>query len=234
MAEFKDANVRDSVNGYLEAIADALCGKEKEAYKGAHDRYRHSLERIAGHVSGGGGVAANQEASSATTATGVADDLNALIMKLKDAGIMEGDAVALTFSTVTDSVEGRADRQFNTGKVSSVAEADGIITITLSEKVSALKDFDGGNGWGVHKWLGIGISAGVSPITGLTYNGEALTADDVAEATQCSLSAGYFVRWVAADLVLAGDNTQKSKGYFTIGGSGLKKTEFTLKIVEPA
>ena len=234
MAEFKDANVRDSVNGYLEAIADALCGKEKEAYKGSHDRYRHSLERIAGHVSGGGGVAANQEASSATTATGVADDLNALIMKLKDAGIMEGDEVSLTFANVTDTISGRENRQSNTNDISSVAVADGIITITLGKKVSALKDFDGGNGWGVHKWLGIGISAGVSPITGLTYNGEALTADDVAEATQCSLSAGYFVRWVAADLVLAGDNTQKSKGYFTIGGSGLKKTEFTLKIVEPA
>lgn len=234
MAEFKDANVRDSVNGYLEAIADSLCGKEETPYKGTHDRYRHSLERIAGHMTGGGGVAANQAASSASTAEGVAADLNALIMKLKDAGVMEGDAVALTFSTVTDSVEGRADRQFNTGKVSSVAEADGVITITLSGKVASLKDFDGGNGWGVHKWLGIGISAGVSPITGLTYNGSALTAEDIAEATQCGLSAGYFVRWVAADLVLKGDETQKSKGKFTLGGSGLKKTTYTLKIVEPS
>ena len=32
-----------------------------------------------------------------------------------------------------------------------------------------------------------------------------MTAEDVTEASQCTLDAGYFVRWVAADLVLAGD-----------------------------
>ena len=161
--------------------------------------------------------------------------LNELITNLKNAGLMVADAFTLTVTKeITDSVAGHADRQYNTGKIASVAEADGVITITLSEKVKDLKDFDGGHGWGVHKWLGIGISAGISPITGLKYNGSQLSAEDVSEATSCGLSAGYFVRWVAADLVLAGNNSQKSKDSFTLWASGYAETEYKLRIVEPS
>ncbi len=63
--------------------------------------------------------------------------------------------------------------------------------ITLSDKVKNLKDFDGLHGWGVHKWLGIGLGVGISPITNLYYNGSAIGDEDVTEATQCNLSAGY-------------------------------------------
>lgn len=49
MAEFKDANTRDSVNDYLERIANALAGEEETPYTGPKDRLRHSLERIAEH-----------------------------------------------------------------------------------------------------------------------------------------------------------------------------------------
>ena len=80
----------------------------------------------------------------------------------------------------------------------------------------------------------IGVSAGVSPITGLKYNGQALTAEDVSEATTCGLSAGYFVRWVAADLVLAGDNSCRSQDHFTLSASGYKDTTYKLRIVEPS
>lgn len=161
--------------------------------------------------------------------------LNSLITKLKNAGLMVGDAFSLTVTKdVTDSVAGHADRQDNTNHISSVAESNGVITITLDKKVSELKDFDGGNGWGVHKWLGIGVNAGISPITGLKYNGKLLTAEDVSEATSCSLGAGYFVRWVAADLVLAGDNTQKSVDSFTLWADGYAETTYKLRIVEPS
>lgn len=176
----------------------------------------------------------NQAASTAADATALKADFNALLIKLKNAGIMEGDSFTVTVTKdVTDSVAGHADRSYNTGKISSVAEEDGVITITLSEKVEDLKDFDGGNGWGVHKWLGIGISAGINPITGLYYNGAALGAEDVAEATSVDLGAGYFVRWVAADLVLAGDNSERSKDTFTLWADGYKETAYKLVIVEP-
>lgn len=190
----------------------------------------------AGAEVSGTGIVPNQAAETpgSDTVAKVRASLNDLLLKLKDAGIMTGDAFALTVAnSVVDSEAGHANRTYNTGKISSVAEADGIITITLSDKVKNLKDFDGGNGWGVHKWLGIAISAGVTPITDLVYNGSALTEADVAEATAVGLSAGYFVRWVATDLVLTGDETQKSTGTFTLKASGKQETAYTLRIVEP-
>lgn len=179
------------------------------------------------------GVLPNMAApASDANAAAVRSSLIGLITAMKDGGLIEGDPFSLTYAAVTGDNE--ADRAFNTSKISSVAIEENVITITLSAKVKDLKDFDGRNGWGVHKWLGIGISAGVNPITGLEYNGGAITAEDVTEATNMGLSAGYFVRWVAADLVLAGDNSQKSKDTFRLWSSGKKQTDYVLKIVEPA
>ena len=170
------------------------------------------------------------------TVAKVRTSLNALITKLKNAGLMVGDAFTMQYAAVTDTVASHADRTYNTGKISSVAvdNDDHIITITLSDKVKNLKDFEAGNGWGKHKWLGIGLGVGISPITSLYYNGSALTDDDVSEATsQCSLDPGYFVRWVAADLVLAGNNTEKSVDNFTLWADGYAETTYKLVIVEP-
>lgn len=190
---------------------------------------------IGGKLTIENGLMPNQEPNEAGTTATLKADLNALLIKLKNAGLMAGDAFSMTVAnSVTDSTAGHADRTYNTGKISSVAENNGVITITLSDKVENLKDFDAKNGWGVHKWLGIAISAGINPITGLKYNGSALTAADVEEATAMSLSAGYFVRWVAADLVLAGNNSEKSKSFFTLEADGYQKTVYQLKIVEPA
>lgn len=47
-------------------------------------------------------------------------------------------------------------------------------------------------------------------------------------------NVGYFVRWVAADLVLAGNNKEKSKDTFTIWADGYQKATYKLKIVEPS
>lgn len=237
MGAIKDGNVHDSAFDYVEIIADAICDGSEE-YDEHSDRMHTALGRIAAHLKDGGkvitgGAVTNQAASEATDVAGAVADLNALILKLKNAGVMEGDALSLTVTkSVNDQFAGHADRQYNTGKISSVAESNGVITITLSDTVANLRDFEAGNGWGTHKWLGIGISAGVSPITGLKYNGTALTSEDVAEATAVGLSAGYFVRWVAADLVLAGDETQKSKGSFTLWADGCKETKYTIKVVE--
>ena len=180
--------------------------------------------------------AANQAASTAADAAALKADFNALLIKLKNAGVMTPDALTLVYAAVTDSTAGHADRQYNTDKISDVTIDNDAhtITITLSVKVSQLKDFQAGGGWGNHKWLGIGLSVGITPITALKYNGESLTAADVEEATYCGLSSGYFVRWVAADLVLAGDNTQKSVNWFDLWADGCANTRYTLTIVEPA
>ena len=214
----------------IDAVAE-LAGKFGVLEEGTGNRLADSLEGLA---ASGVGQAANMNASTAADLTTLKANFNELLVKLKNAGVMVGDEFTMTVTKdVVDSISGRADRQYNTEKISSVTCEDGVITITLSAKVSALKNFEAGNGWGTHKWLGIGISAGINPITGLYYNGTQLTADDVTEATQVGLSAGYFVRWVAADLVLAGDNSQKSKDSFILSADGYQKEKFTLKIVEP-
>ena len=76
--------------------------------------------------------AANQAASTAADVAGLKNDFNALLVKLKNAGLMTGDAFSLTLTgDVNDSFAGHADRQYNTGKISGVELADGEIVITL-------------------------------------------------------------------------------------------------------
>ena len=161
--------------------------------------------------------------------------VNALLLKLKNAGLMVADTFTMQYAPVTDTVAGHTDRQYNTGKISGVAidNDNHVITVTLSEKVEDLKDFDGAHGWGIHKWLGIGLGVGIT-LTDLYYNGSALDAGDISEATACSLGDGYFVRWVAADLVLAGDNTQKSVDSFTLWADGYAETTYRIVIAEPS
>ena len=197
------------------------------------------VTHIGGKIIYDNGLMPNMSTSDvqSDTVAKVRTSLNALITKLKNAGLMVGDAFTMQYAAVTDTVASHADRTYNTGKISSVAvdNDDHIITITLSDKVKNLKDFEAGNGWGKHKWLGIGLGVGISPITSMYYNGSALTDDDVSEATsQCSLDPGYFVRWVAADLVLAGNNTEKSVDNFTLWADGYAETTYKLVIVEPA
>lgn len=178
-----------------------------------------------------GGLMPNQEAESpaSDSAAKVRTSLNALITKLKNAGLMTGDAFNVTVAnSVNDTAAANADRAYNTGKISSVAIEDDVITIILSDKVANLKNFDGGGSWGVYKWLGIAVSAGISPITGLYFNGTQLTEDDVTEATAVGLSAGSFVLWVKADRIIEGASNK-----FTLWADGYEETEYTLAIVEP-
>ena len=181
------------------------------------------VTHIGGKIVYDNGLMPNMSIADVTsdTVAKVRTSLNALITNLKNAGLMIGDAFTMQYAAVTDSVAGHADRSYNTGKISSVAvdNDDHIITITLSDKVKNL--------------LGVGLGVGISPITGLYYNGAALSAEDVTEATQCGLDAGYFVRWVAADLVLAGNNTEKSVDTFTLWADGYAETAYKLVIVEP-
>lgn len=183
----------------------------------------------------GGGLMPNQAAQSGSTAGDAKTSINELLIKLKDAGLMVPDVMTIAVAKCTASADSEhANRAFNTGKVDTVAIADDVITITLASgtKVADLKDFDGGNGWGTHKWLGIGVTAGLT-LTAVEYNGVALTEEDATEAsTAGGLGSNYFVRWVAADLVLAGDETQKSVSKFTLWSSGYGKRTITLKIVE--
>lgn len=173
------------------------------------------------------------ELSEATDVANIVEDFNDLILALKNSGVIAPYEFDITVTkNVVDSITGRADRQYNTNQIKSVSEKDGIITIVLNKTVAELKDFNAGGKWGTHKWLGIGISAGVTPITNLKYNGSYLTNEDIIEATQVGLSSGYFVRWVAADLVLTENNNEPSKNYFTLWANGYGSVKYTIELIE--
>lgn len=173
------------------------------------------------------------ELSEATDVAGIVEDFNDLILALKNSGVVAPYEFDITVTkNVVDSITGRADRQYNTNQIKSVSEKDGIITIVLNKSVAELKDFNAGGKWGTHKWLGIGISVGVTPITNLKYNGSYLTNEDIIEATQVGLGSGYFVRWVAADLALTENNNESSKNYFTLWANGYGSVKYTIKLIE--
>ncbi len=177
-----------------------------------------------------GGIVPNQplEPFEDDTLAKVRNSLNVLLLKLKNSGVMKGDLFNMTVNhSVNDTEAGHANRTYNTSKISDVAISDNVITITLSEKVANLKDFDGGNGWGVHKWMGIGVSAGLA-LPALYFNGTNLTNDDIAEATAMGLDPLYFVLWVKAEKIIQGESNK-----FTLWATGCEETEFTLVIVEP-
>lgn len=63
-----------------------------------------------------------------------------------------------------------------------------------------LKSFDSTNpAQGNGKWIGIDINTGLDTIVGATWNGYALTQDDVNEAASVGLGAGHIVFWAKAE-----------------------------------
>ena len=168
--------------------------------------------------------AINQAASTATTVAGVKDDFNALLLKLKDAGLMTPDAWNVSVSKIpTPSGE---DITANQSKVTAITIEDGVITVAAP--VSELIAFQSSNlAQGTHKWIGMLITTGLADITAVKYNGSQLTAADATEATTVGGSAGDIVMWLKCDEII---NTPK---VFTLWTSGYPEATFTVVITEP-
>lgn len=142
--------------------------------------------------------AANQAASTATTVATLKDDLNAVLVKLKDAGLMTPDEFQVTAALAPTPTEDIVAA--NNGKVSSVTLEDDVISIRVDlEQLTPSASSDPAQG--THKWLCLGIGTGLSSITAVKYNGNPLTDADVADATACGCSAGSFVLYVKAEVV---------------------------------
>ena len=120
-----------------------------------------------------GGKVENQSASTATAVAGLKNDFNALLVKLKDAGIMDPDEWSLSVRlapSLTDEVAAA-----NNAKA-SVVLADGVITVTAD--VDDLEESESSApGQGTHKWIGLGIGTGLPSVTLAKYNGTPLTDD---------------------------------------------------------
>ena len=54
---------------------------------------------------------------------------------------------------------------------------------------------------GTHKWIGLAIATGESDNTTVSYNGTAMTASDIADATSVGAPAGSFVLWIKVNEV---------------------------------
>ena len=176
-------------------------------------------------LDGGSGTAAeNQSASTATAVAGLKNDFNALLTKLKDAGIMTPDEWNITARlapALTDPVAAA-----NNGKTSITFE-DGVLTVTAD--VDELEESESSApGQGTHKWIGLGIGTGLSSVALAKYNGEQLTDADASEATSVGLDQpGEFVLYIRADEVV---DTPKA---ITLKADGYPEVTITIQVVAP-
>ena len=179
--------------------------------------------------------AENFTPKNTNTAADIRSDLNGLITKLKNAGIIIPDSWNLSvLACPTPASMPTSETAANSGH--ATVSIDGTeITITLDCKVSELADANHGETWGTHKWLGFGVRTGLGSIVGVKFTDDTgasatLASADADEATALGLSAGDFVLYIKAEqeAYLSG---QKS---FTLKADGCAETTFTMKIVEPA
>ena len=168
--------------------------------------------------------AINQTASTATTVAGVKDDFNALLLKLKNTGLMVPDAWNVSVANIPTSLG--EDMSANQSKVEFVTIEDNIITVTAP--VDELLAYPSSNpAQGTHKWVGMLITTGLPDITAVKYNGSQLTAADATEAAAVGGSAGDIVMWLKCDEII---NTPK---VFKLWASGYPEATFTVVITEP-
>jgi hypothetical protein len=166
----------------------------------------------------------NQATSTATTVAGVKDDFNALLLKLKDAGLMAPDVGEFGVAKIPNPTGD--DLIANQSKVMAIGVDGDVITVVVS--VSELIAFPSSNpAQGTHKWVGMLITTGLADITAAKYNGSQLTSADAAEAAAVGGSAGDIVMWLKCDEII---NTPK---VFTLWVSGYPEATFTVVIEEP-
>ena len=159
----------------------------------------------------------------------VKEPFNDLIKYLKDMGLMAGDAWSVSISSATLHGLPTAETLANSGH--ATVSIDGTkITIALDCEVKDLADANHGDKWGTHKWLGFGVTTGLSSVAGVVFDdgtsSVTLTAADDSEASDVGLSAGDFILYIKAEKVF------EKGGSFTLSGLGKAETEFTMKVTE--
>ena len=177
--------------------------------------------------------AANQEPVTGSQVKDVKDAFNALLIGLKNAGIMIPDSWNVSvLACPTPAAMPTSETTANSGH--ATVTIDGTeITITLNCEVKDLAVADHGATWGKHKWLGFGVRTGLSAVTGVKFTDDTgasatLGADDASEAQTLGLSAGDFVLYIKAEQ----EGYLTGKKSFTLKADGYAETTFTMKIVE--
>lgn len=182
-----------------------------------------------------GGLIPNQEQESpgSDTVAKVRTSLNALIAKLKNAGIMVGDTWNVSVLACPTSAAMPTTKTASNSGHATVTIDGTEITITLDCEVKDLEDADHGATWGKHKWLGFGVRTGLASVVGVKFTDDtgasATLADaDATEATALGLSAGDFVLYIKAEdpQYLVGGK------HFTLWADSMEETTYTMTIVE--
>ena len=179
--------------------------------------------------------AANQEPVTGNQVKDVKDAFNALLIGLKNAGIMVPDSWNVSvLACPTPAAMPTSETTANSGH--ATVTIDGTeITITLNCKVSELAEANHGETWGKHKWLGFGVRTGLGSVVGMKFTDDTgasvtLSSADADEAATLGLNTpGDFVLYIKAEQ--AGYLTGEK--YFTLKADGYAETTFTMKIVEP-
>ena len=177
--------------------------------------------------------AENMVPDTSNTAAKIRDDLNTLILNLKNAGVMIPDAWNLSVLAVpTPASMPTTETAANSGHATVTIDGTEII-ITLDCTVADLADADHGETWGSHKWLGFGIRTGLASVEGVQFTDDTgaettLGSADASEADTLGLSAGDFVLYIKAEQ----EEYLTGQKQFTLWASGYAESVYTMKIVE--
>lgn len=182
------------------------------------------VEGLNGSGGGSDAAAENQSSSTAAALLELVSDFNALLNKLKNAGIMTPDTWNVTAGMAPTPTEEALAA--NKEKVQSVTLADGVITVAVD--VDELTESDRSDpDQNTHKWLALEIGTGISDITGVKLNGAALTAQDATDAQVTGCAAGSFVLYIKAE------ETAESPVAFTLWADGYGETSLTIQVAAP-
>ena len=177
--------------------------------------------------------AENHKPKTTNTAGDIRADLNALIVKLKNAGLMTPDAWEISvLACPTAASMPTGETAANSGHA-TVAIDGTAIKITLDCKAEDLAEADHGGVWGRHKWLGFGVRTGLDSVEGVRFTDDTgasatLSSEDAAEATALGLSAGDFVLYIKAEDA----KYLTAEKSFTLWADGYTETQFSMEIVE--
>ena len=177
--------------------------------------------------------AENLKPKTTNTAGDIRSDLNALIVKLKNAGLMTPDAWNVSvLACPTSGAMPTSETASNSGHATVTIDGTAI-KITLDCEVKDLAVADHGETWGKHKWLGFGVRTGLGSVVGVKFTDDTgasatLASGDADEATTLGLSAGDFVLYIKAEdaKYLTADKS------FTLWADGYAETTFTMQVVE--
>ena len=147
---------------------------------------------------GTGGPMPNQAVSTADTIAKCKSDLNALILKLEESGLMVRDIATLPTAGGATTSSSNTTITANNGKVSAVSITGDDATVTADIATMTAVDPEGGTN--VKKWIALYITTGLSTSAGIEIDGEALTTAEAAtNVTNYGITDGALVFLVDAE-----------------------------------